>query len=246
MLGFKSVAVAMTAVSVLGACSSGDESAGQPEEPANGAVAVPFTQARLAVETNATDGDAGLQLFLDHDPWKAIAVYRLDGTKILDISTGGVLTDYGLTELFWESSEPPFEEFPLAEFKKLFPPGDYRFTGTTIEGEEVESVVTLTHDFPAGPKILSPKEDSTVPVADVVVTWEPVTEPQGITIVGYQVIVTKEEEPLRVLSADLPATATRFQVPAEFLEPGVEFKLEVMAIEKNRNQTLSESTFKVS
>ena len=76
-------------------------------------------------------------------------------------------------------------------------------------------------------------------------TWEPVTEPAGITIVGYQVVVTKEE-PLRVLSAGLPAGATRFAVPAEFLAEGGEYKLEVAAIDKSRNQTFTEVTFKVS
>lgn len=252
MLRPKSVALSATVTLLLfGACTSGEKesAARKPEGSAKAAAAAaPFKEARLIVETNATDGDAGLQLFLDHEPWRSIAVYRPDGSKILDISTDGALKDYGLTELFSESSEPPFEKFPLAEFQKLFPEGQYRFTATTIEGEQVESVVTLTHDFPAGPKITGPEEDSTVSPANVVVTWESVTEPKGIEIIGYQVLVEREKPkpPSRVFSVDLPATATRFQVPAQFLESGVEYKLEVVAIEKNRNQTLSESAFKVS
>lgn len=55
-----------------------------------------------------------------------------------------MLKDYGLTELFSESSEPPFTEFPFAEFKKLFPEGQYTFTGQTIAGVKVKSLVTLT------------------------------------------------------------------------------------------------------
>ena len=38
--------------------------------------------------------------------------------------------------------------------------------------------------------------------------WEPVTEPAGIEIEGYQVLVVQEEPVLRTFSADLPATAT--------------------------------------
>ncbi len=68
---------------------------------------------------------------------------------------------------------------------------------------------------------------------------------KGIEIIGYQVLVVRDK-PLRVFSADLPATATKIRVPAEFLEAGVEYKVEVLAIEANRNQTLSEVTFSIS
>lgn len=204
----------------------------------------PFKEATLIVETNATDGDAGLQVFLDHEPWESVAIDRPDGKKILDVKTRGVLSDYGLTELFSESSEPPFEELPFEEFQKLFPEGDYRFAGCTIDGQAMRSTVSLTHDIPAGPGILSPEEDSTVSAGEVVVQWEPVTEPAGIEIVSYQVlVVNEEEEPVKVLSADLPATATQLSVPSEFVEPGVEYKVEVVAIEVSGNQTLTEITF---
>lgn len=237
----KNLVLAIISVLFLGACGPGGTSS---RNLAGDAASVPFKEARLIVETNATDGDAGLQLFLDHEPWRSIALFRPDGSKILEVTTQSVLKDYGLTELFSESSEPAFEKFPLAEFKKLFPEGKYRLTGTTIEGQTMESVLTLTHDFPTGPKILEPREDSTVRSSDLVVRWESVAEPKGIEIIGYQVLVTREE-PLRVFSADLPTTATEIRVPAEFLEPGVEYKVEVLAIEANRNQTLSELSFRV-
>jgi hypothetical protein len=51
------------------------------------------------------------------------------------------------------------------------------------------------------------------------------------------------EKPLRVFSVDLPATVTAVTVPAEFLEPGTGYKFEVLAVAKNRNQTITESTF---
>jgi len=84
-----------------------------------------------------------------------------------------------------------------------------------------------------------------VPAADLMVTWAPVTEPKGIEIFGYQVLVVTKD-PLRTFSADLPATATKIRVPAEFFSSSGEDKVEVLAIEKNRNQTLSEITFNVS
>jgi hypothetical protein len=201
-----------------------------------------FEEAWLIVETNATDGDAGLQVFLDHDTWRSISIFLPDGTKILDIETQDVLVDYGLTELFSESSEPPFAKFPFEEFVKLFPEGRYTFAGETIDGKKLRSSVRLTHDIPAGPEIVSPEEDSIVSPGDVVVRWEQVTEPAGIEIVAYQVIVERED-PLRVLDVKLPATATDLRVPAEFMEPGVEYKVEVLAIDKNGNQTITEVPF---
>jgi hypothetical protein len=45
-------------------------------------------------------------------------------------------------------------------------------------------------------------------------------------------IVTRED-PLRVFSADLTASATTMTIPSEFFESGTEYKLEVKAIEAN-------------
>ncbi len=201
---------------------------------------VKFKAADLKVEVNATDGDAGLQVFLDHEPWRSISISRPDGQKILDVTTQGVLKDYGLTELFSESSEPPFEEFPLAEFKKLFPEGKYTFVGETIDGVRMRSRVPLTHDFPAGPRIRSPRDGSTQSPNGVFVDWDPVRD---LEIVNYQVVVVKESEPKRVLEATLPNSVTSFRVPPEFMERGGEYKAEVLAIEESSNQTLSEVAF---
>ena len=75
----------------------------------------PFDDARLEIELNSTDGDAGLQIFADSDnEWKRFEIFRPGGEKILDISASGVLRDFGLSELFSESSEPPFTELPFA------------------------------------------------------------------------------------------------------------------------------------
>lgn len=206
---------------------------------------VEFKRAQLRVEINATDGDAGLQIDLDHEPWRSITVRDPNGKKILDVVNQGVLKEYGLTELFSESSEPPFSEFPLAEFQKLFPAGDYTFAGVTIDGLSMMSTVTLTHHFPAGPEVVSPIEGSTVPADSLVVDWKPVTTPAGIRIVAYQVLVISEDDPTKVFSATVPARVTRMAVPAEFLTTTGEYKAEVLAIEQSGNQTLIEVAFTV-
>lgn len=203
---------------------------------------IPLEKVSFIVEINSTDGDAGLQPFLDGDPWKRVVAYSPDGKVLFDVSTKGELKNYGLTELFSESSEPPFTEFPIEQFKALFPEGAYRIEATGIDGEKMVGSDTLTHNFPAGPEIISPAGDASVPAEDLVVEWAPVTEPAGIDIIGYQVLVVNED-PLRVFSVDLSEEATSVTVPGEFFEAGTEYKVEVLAIEVSGNQTLSEVTF---
>jgi len=45
------------------------------------------------------------------------------------------------------------------------------------------------------------------------------------------------------LSVDLPAVDTSVTVPSEFLEPGTDYKFEVLAVADNHNQTIHEGTF---
>ncbi len=212
---------------------------------ASGRASVEFKRAQLRVEVNSTDGDAGLQIDLDHEPWRSISVQAPDGRRLLDVKNQGVLRSYGLTELFSESSEPPFTTFPLSEFKKLFPEGGYVFEGQAIDGTRMRSIVALTHDFPAGPVVTSPEEDATVAADELVVEWEPVVEPAGIQIVRYQVLVISEDDPGQVLSMFLPADATSVAIPPEFLVTSGAYKVEVLAIEQGGNQTLTEVGFSI-
>jgi hypothetical protein len=150
-----------------------------------------------------------------------------------------------LTELFSESSEPSFDEFPLRKFKRLFPEVRYSFVGTTIEGRRLVGRARLSHDIPDGPQITSPADGSMVALGSIVARWNPVPEPTGIDVVGYRAIVERED-PLRVFSADLPASVTSVTIPSEFLQSGTQYKLEVQAIEASGNQTLTEIEFSVS
>ena len=201
--------------------------------------------ATMIIEVNATDRDAGLQVFLDAEPWSEMAVFAPNGRKILDVDATGRLNRFGLTELFSESHEPEFSELPLRTFKQRFPAGTYRFRGTTVKGRMLVGSARFSHVTPAGPRITSPAAGATVPKANLVATWNRGSQPAGVDIVGYRAIVEREK-PLRVFSADLPASVTRVTIPSEFLEPATEYKLEVQAIEKSANQTISEITFTVS
>jgi hypothetical protein len=213
----------------------GSDAAGKP---------IRLAAATLIVEVNATDGDAGLQFFLDGDPWRSMTISDPNGRVVIDVDAEGRLKDWGLTELFSESNEPPFTEVPLAEFKARFPEGRYTFVGETIEGEKLVGAARLSHDISDGPEITSPADGAPVGRDTVVARWKAPPEPPGIDIVGYRVIATRED-PLRVYQVELPASARRVPIPAAFLQSGVEYELEIQAIEESGNWTFTTSFFVV-
>jgi hypothetical protein len=95
---------------------------------------------------------AGLQIFLDGEAWNRVELLDPHGNAMLDVDVTSRAENYGPTELFSESSEPPFEDFPLELFKELFPEGTYTVRGTTIDGVPMTGTATLTHDLLEAPR----------------------------------------------------------------------------------------------
>src|SRR5439155_23019101 len=121
----------------------------------------------------------------------------------------------GMTELFFESAEPSFQDLPLNELLARFREGPYTFNGTTVDGKNLSGKATLKHNIPAGPKVISPANgESLSPNLPVVVGREPVTAPLPattltVTIAGYQVIVGRGDPlPEIAFSVQLPARCT--------------------------------------
>jgi hypothetical protein len=207
---------------------------------------IPFTDARLRIEVNATDGDSGLHALLDAEGWRHVKIYDPRGRLVFHVAGGGSVKKTGLTELFFESAEPGFEELPLEEFLKRFPAGPYRCVGKTIQGDTLFSIATLTHALPDGPVLLSPPDGSVQDPNNTVVSWAPVPDPPGSRIVRYEVLVVEDGSvPKRVFSAVIPATHTSMTIPAAFLVPDSSYKWEILAIEAGGNQTLSEASFRI-
>lgn len=203
---------------------------------------IKFSKAKILIELNATAQDAGIQMLLDGEGWEHASVYRPDGRKVMDVRARGSVGAIGVTELFFESAEPSLADLPLADLLEMFPEGKYRIEGTTVEGRDILGVAVLSHDIPGAPNVVSPAEGGVTDPAATVIDWDPVIEPAGIQIAGYQVIV-ELPEPLMILSVDLPASVTAVTVPAEFLEPGTDYKFEVLAIAEGGDQTITEGTF---
>ncbi len=182
---------------------------------------------------------------------------------MLDIRVKGRLRRQGLTEIFFESAEPSFDELAPEQFFRRFPEGEYEIEGITLEGDELESTAVITHLMPAPPdnievngiSIAEDCDEDPVPSVSgpVTISWDPVTEShpdlgrtgEMIEVVKYQVVVEREEPTLLIYSIDLPPEMTSISVPEEFTDLGDEFKFEILVREASGNQTAVESCFEI-
>ena len=149
-----------------------------------------------------------------------------------------------------------FVEAFLAKFLE----GEYEFEGTTVDCTKLEGEAVLTHILPALPIIIAPVLDTDdPPVVDpnnLVVEWESVTTRfigEGpVEIIEYQVIIN-QEDPAREMPLidggtrrgllNVPASVTSLKVPPELLEPSAEYEIEILAIERSGNSTISVVSF---
>jgi hypothetical protein len=182
---------------------------------------IPFDEAELFFELNDTDGDLGIHALIDGDAWKELEIEDPRGREMLNIRVKGRLKKQGLTEIFFESAEPTFDELSPAKFFKRFPEGTYEIEGETLDGEELESETELTHVMPAPPEPTvngkpmaiqcdedEPDYDATEVSAPVTIAWPEVTlshpDPDGggaavqppvdVVIHNYEVVVERELE----------------------------------------------------
>jgi hypothetical protein len=218
--------------------------------------APPLKDAKLNIEHNATDNDTGFQGFIDSEGWRRLDV-RGPGGHVLTFEGRGSLAKLGVTELFFETVEPANADTPIRQMLAKLPEGNYAIAGPAQENGKslgrTSGTAWLTHDIPAGPKLVSPREGAKVPVRGVVARWQPVTKTitgEPVKIMAYQLIIEKDVAPHRHmigkfgLSMYLPPSVTSIAVPNGFLEPGTKYAWEVLAIERSGNQTLSSAEFR--
>jgi len=71
---------------------------------------VEFSEQRIFFELNNTDGDLGIHALIDGDPWRVLYITDPRNRIILTVRNSGRLARQGLTEIFFESAEPTFDE----------------------------------------------------------------------------------------------------------------------------------------
>lgn len=230
----------------------------------------PFDVAELYFELNNTDGDLGIHSLIDGEAWQRLEIEDPSENVLLQVRAASRLRRQGLTELFFESAEPPFEsddpdEITLTpeQFFRRFPEGTYEISGITLTGEELESEAVITHLMPAPPTIFvagqpvsEDCEDDPGPTvaAPFDITWLPVTTShpeigrsgEPIELARYELIVERPNDPVVPLkiTAVLGPDVTSFPFPTG-LVTGEPMKVEVLAREIGGNQTATEACFSV-
>jgi hypothetical protein len=228
---------------------------------------LPFEEAQLYFELNDTDGDLGFHGLIDGDAWKSLEIEGPGETLLMNVWVRNNLRRQGLTEIFFESDEPSFDELSPAQFFNRFPEGIYEVSGVTLDDEELESEIRISHVMPGRPggikvngKTSAPNCDATLPVVSEPVTldWNAVTKSHptigkpnvNVTVRSYEVVGEIEREngtpEVLVFSALLPRGVTAFEFPESFtkLADG-EMKFEIVTKLVNGNQTAVESCFEI-
>ncbi len=215
-------------------------SAASPGPAAGPAAEVPLEFAHIYWEYNASANDLGVHVTLDGEDWKWLRITNPDHNALFQVKGSGPYQELGMTELFFEGAEPALDEFPLQDLLALFPEGVYEFEGRTVDGQPIEGESDFSHAIPDGPDVSS----TVLSPSLVKISWSPVSAPppgfpsKPIHVAEYQVIVES-------FQVNVPASVLSVTLPPEFvaaLPPG-EHPFEVLAIEQNHNQTLTEGTF---
>ncbi len=220
----------------------------------------PINHANLFIEDNAGDGDLGVHGYFDDEGWTELCVFDPSGTLILRTVPQGIMGDLGIAGIFFESREPVYDEWDYADLKAQFPEGNYALRAMGSDGGILTGAALFTTVLPTMPHIITPatvpEEDQggipVIPVADLTVTWDPVTTSQDgrpVTIRAYQVWVNKENHEddngfsRPNFDVHVGPDTTRFVVPAAFFDPASLYEIEVVAIEESGNQTIGGASF---
>ena len=227
-----------------------------------------FEEAQIYLELNDTDGDLGIHGLIDGEAWKSLEIEGPGEQELMNVWLRTALRRQGLTEFFFESAEPPFDELSPAAFLDRFKAGIYEIEAVTLDGVEFEEEVRLSHVLAGPPRNVrvngkpgAANCDADLPVvsAPVTIDWAPVTTSHptigkpnvDVHVMQYQFVCEIEREDRTpeeiVFSVDLPRGRTQFTCPAEFTSLSLdgEVKYEIITKLSNNNQTAIESCFEL-
>ena len=258
-----------------GACALlavGGWSAAQATEPC-----ADFGECKVLVEINATDGDIGFHWLGDADDLRAMRIDDPNGAKVFENRGFGPLREQKLTETFGESAEPLCWPDPeadpedledivtLRDFREIWDPGTYEFTGKGDGGEKLFGETQLTYDLPAAPQMVDfdgsmiswmPGNDlgNCAPLSGgvgqetVAEVLDIISDPATVVVNAYEVVLEPDVEDgdptgNLVFSVRVPGDATSVTVPADYLASRPDdtpVKVEVGAIGGQDNATFTE------
>lgn len=216
---------------------------------------VEFTKHDIYFELNATDGDVGLHGILDGESWAWAKIRGPGGTfDVIRAISNQDSPEFGMTELFFESNEPPLEERSFQELITLFPPGTYGFVGRTTAGETLTGSDVLSKKMPCPPAVSVDTNNK----GEVTISWQlqagrynpdtavcAASNPVPAAFVQAFFSIENEETGFsRSFSVDLSPTTTQAEVAEEIFEgvdlEEVDAKAEVIVVAPDGNRTAIE------
>jgi len=236
-----------------------------------------FGECKVLIEINASDGDIGFHWLGDADDLRSMRIDDPNGAKVYTNKASGPLRQQKMTETFGESAEPlcwpdpeadeDEEIVTLREFRELWDPGTYTFSGKGEQGEMLSGETTLSYDLPAAPQMvefsggviswiagndlgkcapLAP--DSVESVGELLADGVLTTDPALVPVAAFEVVLEPDVEdgdPLGNLKYTIrvPGYTFAVEVPMLYLmslPADTPAKIEVGAIGVDDNATFTE------
>lgn len=193
-----------------------------------------FERVKVFLERNIQDKDAEVKFEVTAGKagLAALKVLAPDGRTVIDFKAPD--SKLGQRTLTLESPEPTNDGRVQADF----PAGTYSFSGRSTTGAKLEGKAVLSHAFPDATAFVRPRPDAAnVPYKNLQITWSAVKGLEAF------VVVVVDEKSRREVKARLAPNSSTFTVPAGFLQPGTEYKLEIGSVAKDGNATFIETGF---
>ena len=251
----------------------GGLSATQATEPCDD-----FGECKVLIEINSSDGDIGFHWLGDADDLRSMRIDDPDGAKVYTNKASGPLRQQKLTETFGESAEPLCWPDPeaeededivtLREFRDIWEPGTYTFSGKGDEGEMLSGETTLSYDLPAAPQMLDfsggviswvggndlgncaplGPNDGVETVGELLADGVLTTDPALVPVAAFEVVLEPDVEdgdPVGALTytVRVPGNSFAVEVPMLYLmslPADTPAKIEVGAIGVDDNATFTE------
>jgi hypothetical protein len=225
-----------------------------------------FAEFEFYYELNNTDGDLGIHSLVDGGPWTQLAYEDLNGRSLIDVTLSGAMASQGLSEFFFESAEPTFDELDPVTFFNRFPTGYYEVEGTTTDGEQIESETLLSSVLPAAPTIYAganpsapiegcEDDDQLNPVASLdndgmlPIHWDPVVDHHptlgGVGEIEVDSYMLAFETETSDLFVNIDASDNSFNIPKSLVTSGQSVKIEVIVRDDTHNQVATEACVNV-
>lgn len=194
-----------------------------------------FEVATIVVEQNATDADTEIviEVLGGDEGLKLLRIRTPDGWRVLQLSSLDP-TVMGIREFAFESPESEGEAILAG-----YPEGRYTLCGVSVSGERFKSTAQLSHQLPEATVISNPAEDSVVGTDALMIEWSAV-----LGVAEYVIEFENESmDPEQVLTVNVPADTTSFEVPPGLLTPGSDYQVGVATVGENGNVAVVETTF---